>query len=1376
MITKHISLSLHSVNTATVVGHLQGLSQKQIDQPVVEEPLKSRLITVQANVCCSEMTVSQKNINFGRSTVGEQYSWSVSVSNLSGIPVLYSISKSGSISSGFLFFSSGRQGQIPPHSTSQVEIIFKPTLPGPFEEELKIHNILNPQNCQSIVIKAKVLKPESFSLCVEPDRVESSQTSRAVPNHDSEVVHLGETVIGEYSRTFSIFVRNITQKTRQFIVDASHNDAVSVDAEAAVALGLDADEVCTICSMTCNFEENSSDRLQRRNRISEEEREQLEDKLERYNQKLKIGIRKQREDKISKYRKKIQNTRAYLEGDAETLEGDRDSDEERDALSNGIKASAQADKLDENSASGSNGSKVTSTAGETAADLLRNIQAAVLPPSDLGPALEVDVNGALAQEVMPPRYIEEPLVNPVSPPQGRGSATLVGTSTSAFHFQVPAESETEVRVKITFLPGISYFPWSGNLKFQGYLRVFESRNEDIVKTIHFDALLGSNKASLTDDGEVPQTKQQSLKQRKSSDPPLYSASAFIATVAQWSSYPTKQLYPRYRTMPQNMLGMAVKLIPCGQSRLLQGSFSISSTSEYAGHLRIICSSDSPALGKRSEYESYDPAEHGPLDFALAPNFDYEYPEKSDFSPDLELSMEPSTTRKFLVQWQPSPHHKKLMLVGSIRIEFRSSSDDSSLLLLIPFVGVLEHTSIISVEKYINLGYHAVGSKKKSSFTIKNRSDSEQLHYVTMVVSVAQSKNAVGKIAMTSSRTGVIPPLSSKTVDFTFTSVALGKFEQQVWVGNLNDRFDQKRLTIRANVIVPEFQLVLFPQLELNEEGMPMPLNFGLIQVSSNPRIQSPDFVYRLRMINISSKVLLVTAIPNLKKQCFVYCDKEHRTSTILHEMPPTSTSYLYFVIRPTSVLSSSDESRELVGGIRLLFASFDPDAPILKSKLSTNSIPSDEDVDEYNKTHKLFERSLVFNAYIGSSVLSMVDQDLVRDFFTLDSSFLCSKGVLRLENKSQRFPLKYLFVKGTCLPLGSDGIAGFASNLDEKFSFVINDFGEGELVPGQVKEFEYYFVAETGSGLLLQKVSVLNLSTGVESSLDLSASFPGTDVHFNSNDLEHSNVVWVTETSDAFRVADGERDATVMEGVIVNDADCERAVIPFSDLPLEIILDSGSTAAVDVICQRMITGLSKCGSLITLPPKCRITCRILSKGELKKSTIGTGKSALLSSGMRAAISGQIVWLSSDGITTGNQEFYDKLDLIALPVCGSVGVSFDFQNAILKLPLKTISLGKVKSNRPVTFCIGIESCTDAMLPLRVSNLHPWMTVLLDNAKSSDAENASRFDLQPKEYCSVQLLLDIPRCSKNLSLRHPLVLESLVGSFSAGTSSWLMLFST
>ena len=235
--------------------------------PIRGEPLKPRVLPIRGHICRSEMIALQKNINFGRIVVGDTSTRGVTIVNRSIIPCMYSISKSGSISSGFLTISSGRKSIIQPQASSVIEFTLKPALAGSFEETIQIENVLNPANVIYIIVKAKVIKPESFQLLHYANESHELLNNKVViPSgyNDSENVNsesadllsnyhlkdelltslsrieisegisvpptfLGDIAVGEscdFTVTFRI--RNTTAKSRQFIVDAAHSDAISL--------------------------------------------------------------------------------------------------------------------------------------------------------------------------------------------------------------------------------------------------------------------------------------------------------------------------------------------------------------------------------------------------------------------------------------------------------------------------------------------------------------------------------------------------------------------------------------------------------------------------------------------------------------------------------------------------------------------------------------------------------------------------------------------------------------------------------------------------------------------------------------------------------------------------------------------------------------------------------------------------------------------------------------------------------------------------------------------------------------------------------------------------------------------------------------------
>lgn len=1343
--TKYIELSLPSATKATVAEHLERMGHKSTE-PSDPTPLKSRLISIQAKVCRSEMVVSQKNVNFGRTTVGEHTSWSVVISNLSAIPLMYCITKSGSIASGFLFFSSGRHREISPHSMHQIEIEFKPTLPGPFEEELRIHNILNPQNSQSIVIKANVTKSESFSV-----RVINESSS------DAESYNLGNVVVGKYSQTLSFCVNNNTSKTRQLIVDASHLDVVALSSIHAEAYNVQVEELSTVCTLNCNFTESISETIARKNRISTDEREKLEDKLEFYHQKLKIAKRKNREEKYVKYEKKIASTQAYLSGECDLLEGDKDSDEEKESAKENV---AAFDKHGSTEFAGIAGSNAASS------ELL------LLEDAD-------------------------------------GSSTL-GSSTAAYHFKLAADTEVIVHIKFTFLPGASYFLWSGGLEFKGFLRIFECKNEDNVKLIRFHAnLFSSQHSTITSDGSFTSFELenststigtpialsgQSSPRNSSKSKSFSDCILFLAAVAQWCSYPTKQIYPRYRSM--KLLGMSLKLTPSNLHRTMQGEFSVSSTASELGSLRISCYLNMKSDSILLEHTPYDPDEHGRIDFACAPEFEYEYNEEADYFPELNLNISSGCSKKFLVQWRPSVHIKKCMVIGAVCIELRLKHGLLSTL-FIPFIGLVESKSIIQVEKYCHLGSLSVGTKKNSSVTINNKSETESLHYLIMVVSVAQSKSAVGKISISSSRTGVISPISSKIVEFNFTGIAIGKFEQQLWVGNLNDRFDQKRMTIRANVVVAESQLVLFPQVDFDDEGKSLhPVKFGLIQISPNSSINSPDFIYKLRMINISDKYLLVSALSNLKKQCYVFSDSQLSKPALLYKLSPLATSYLYIVLRPTSIINTStDTGRDLIGGIRIIFASLEEGENRKSTELDSKDMEisakspdcmlTDEESDEYNKRNKMFERSIVFTACIGSSILKI---HAIKSYLSGEADVhTLLQGTFVLENASLKFPLKYAYGENihvvgrhwspTKKP--SDALLGIPS-------FYVVDDRRGDLYPGEKREILYFFTSEYKGGLFQQCLNVMNTSTGVESCIELSAFFKDAQISIYSYDsmntsaayllkgenVECENHVWVSATSvtdiTTCYIADNNEFESLLHFQITNNSLTSLSFSPVSNLPVHIVYSDVPTVS-GTISERAygseaplsVTrfGLMLCGEAAIIGAKQSLQCYIVCKEgtALQESILQSIDVSELRSGKRACVIGDIGILSNRSILDSSEDSANNTQkLLVTPLVGYFKLKINIAMPLLKVEPQVIDFGSVKSNKKSCAVFSVENNSAFALPVSINNMHPWITVMGD--EKHEGGNVALL-LPAHSQQSVSLQLEVPRLHENILFEEELVIVSI-----------------
>lgn len=87
------------------------------------------------------MDLAQRNINFGQITKYDYRTKSLVINNLSEVPLIYRIKKSGSIASLDLNISNDKSGVIRPYKKREVQFIFKPTFAGPFNEKLVIENL-----------------------------------------------------------------------------------------------------------------------------------------------------------------------------------------------------------------------------------------------------------------------------------------------------------------------------------------------------------------------------------------------------------------------------------------------------------------------------------------------------------------------------------------------------------------------------------------------------------------------------------------------------------------------------------------------------------------------------------------------------------------------------------------------------------------------------------------------------------------------------------------------------------------------------------------------------------------------------------------------------------------------------------------------------------------------------------------------------------------------------------------------------------------------------------------------------------------------------------------------------------------------------------
>ncbi|KAI9995391.1 hypothetical protein PInf_012452 [Phytophthora infestans] len=235
-----------------------------------------RELLLKSRVCRSIMNVNQKNINFGRITTSSKSSKRLVVQNMSATPLVYSVEKTGSISSGFLQIKEGEVGVVKAFGTKEICFQFQPTLAGPFEEKLKIINVQDPENSVSVTIKAKVVKRETFKL------LQSGQT-----------ISFGKCLVGEKTDEVKIAVRNTSRKKREYVIQ------------------LDPSFTVPTLRPTFYFSVDETPATV----ITQAQEKKLDEELEKLEHKLRIAITKKKTDKIVKLNAKISQVKALLSGE-----------------------------------------------------------------------------------------------------------------------------------------------------------------------------------------------------------------------------------------------------------------------------------------------------------------------------------------------------------------------------------------------------------------------------------------------------------------------------------------------------------------------------------------------------------------------------------------------------------------------------------------------------------------------------------------------------------------------------------------------------------------------------------------------------------------------------------------------------------------------------------------------------------------------------------------------------------------------------------------------------------------------------------------------------------------------------------------------------
>lgn len=99
------------------------------------------VVQVHGMVCHTSMHFALKHINFGVLRKLSRHQFSLVISNMSDVPILYRVAKSGSIASDDLVCSGGDLGVIRPYQIREIPFVFKPSLAGRFLETVTFENV-----------------------------------------------------------------------------------------------------------------------------------------------------------------------------------------------------------------------------------------------------------------------------------------------------------------------------------------------------------------------------------------------------------------------------------------------------------------------------------------------------------------------------------------------------------------------------------------------------------------------------------------------------------------------------------------------------------------------------------------------------------------------------------------------------------------------------------------------------------------------------------------------------------------------------------------------------------------------------------------------------------------------------------------------------------------------------------------------------------------------------------------------------------------------------------------------------------------------------------------------------------------------------------
>ncbi|CAI5704686.1 unnamed protein product [Peronospora effusa] len=1060
-----------------------------------------RELLLKSRVCRSVMNVNQKNINFGRIATSSKSSKRLVVQNMSPIPLVYSVEKTGSISSGFLQIKEGKVGVVKAFGAKEICFQFQPTLAGPFEEKLNIINVQDVENSVSVTIKAKVVKRETFKL------LQSGQT-----------ILLGKCIVGEKTEEVKIAVRNTSRKKREYVIQVDPSFTVpslrptfyfSVDETPATV-------------------------------ITQAQEKKLDEELEKLEHKLRIAVTKKKTDKIVKLNAKISQVKALLSGEQilHALGSPTDSDGETTGRSGGSGEVGGFDPYDS-----ANSESELSEFESSSRSWRRSLRQPDKSVMDVKPGLLSSTSSntntlhfSLGAEATG-RVVAYAIFNPLkcgdsSPKAGEdGDKHGVHQSQKMKKRQLCRDATPAVGV--------------------GKFLLFEQQNKDVVKELQYNAeiflrtpagknaycrAVGRKPPSVLPPhpktGTVPSIVDEGLLESRAGKPrgisggsvsryddvlpsltaPVETNSAAVErrrnltiqipdsgkvtqrlnvaiTPNQFGKFPTSSslLVPAEESPSDNHgWSMMVSLDSLSNKDSAVVEVAWNPVGTFKNVLAFTCDVVPPDFLVQDDMNTRTgeievcgrvllPLKLNiPVDRTVNLNVKWCFTSDAGFASSTPLA---SCVSRSVLE---SASEAAELNAGTIDFFYHSSNSipqehvkDSTPRTPISSVDVaivkaVQRSLCFEVEA-LDLGEHQQGDEIRGKVVIHNRSH-QALQYLLLAGSRDQTGGSilssvspllVGGDMTFENATGTVQAGSFVTAAFVYKGSVPGHHNEQIVLRNLSgDRLDTSVLTLSVRIVRPVY--VRIPELDPQVTGQLEVLDLGPCYVTPEMQdiaVDSPNVSLRFSKVHkltLHSQVedrLVICASSNLKTQCYVYEDarlQREATHVVMNGMQSID---LYVAIRPRLSLDAikTGSTRDLVGGIRVQ----------LFGLLATGDTPEGE------KSEMLAEFTVKFIGVAGASI-AHVTPSLV-DFgveYNSGQMQMCQthEGQFELINMSKALPLGYrLFVTSA-----TDGYSD-----DDDSLHVSLKHEKGEIPAGETGIIEFRVMAYS-NGLYRRRIMVEN--------------------------------------------------------------------------------------------------------------------------------------------------------------------------------------------------------------------------------------------------------------------------------------------------------------